>query len=209
MYTSGESDDEVRNHFRQLNEEHKVERIADLWRAAIAKSRGAVFTINVFGDLNRHIIREKFIHGSNKKLEAIEIQEKIKPLPCILMPESKVLSSWNIIMMLLLLYTATYIPYKTAFIEESSELVNTIEFAIDSLFFVDLVVNFISAYETHDKNIEFRFSRIAFSYIRTWFLFDVVSCIPFQYLDMSSSDSSGLGSSTTIPDNQDNYGRLL
>lgn len=82
-------------------------------------------------------------------------------------------------MMFLLLYTATYIPYKTAFVESSSDTVNTVEFAIDSLFFVDLFVNFISAYETADKNIEFRFSWIAFSYIKSWFLFDVVSCIPF------------------------------
>lgn len=64
-------------------------------------------------------------------------------------------------MMLLLLYTATYVPYKTAFVEESPNYVNNIEFSIDSLFFVDLVVNFISAYETADKNIEFRLSVIS------------------------------------------------
>jgi len=95
------------------------------------------------------------------------------------MPDSKVLSTWNIIMMLLLLYTATYVPFKTAYVEESSDLTNNIEFSIDSLFFVDLVINFITAYETVDKNIEFRLSRISLTYIRTWFLFDVVSCIPF------------------------------
>lgn len=118
------------------------------------------------------------------------MQESVKPLPCILMPDSKVIAFWNIVMMLLLLYTATYIPFKTAFIEDSSSLVSTIEFSIDSLFFVDLVVNFVSAYETSDRNIEFRFSRIAFSYISTWFLLDLVSCIPFQYLDFSSTDTA-------------------
>ena len=134
--------------------------------------------------------------------------ESMKPLPFILMPDSKVLSVWNIIMMLLLLYTATYIPFKTAFIEESSSLVNTIEFSIDSLFFVDLVVNFISAFETNYKNIEFRFSRIAFTYMRTWFLFDLVSCIPFQYLDFSSSETIGTSTTPIVPaDSTD--GRLL
>ena len=82
-------------------------------------------------------------------------------------------------MMLLLLYTATYVPFKTAFVEDSPAYVNNIEFAIDSLFFLDLAVNFISAYETNDKNVEFRLSRISFMYLRTWFLFDVFSCIPF------------------------------
>jgi|LauGreDrversion4_2_1035121.scaffolds.fasta_scaffold79409_6 hypothetical protein len=104
------------------------------------------------------------------------------------MPDSPLISFWNIVMMLLLLYTATYVPFKTAFVEDSPAYVNNIEFAIDSLFFVDLAVNFVSAYETNDKNVEFRLSRISFMYLRTWFLFDVFSCIPFQYLDFSSPE---------------------
>ena len=112
--------------------------------------------------------------------------DQVKPLPFILMPDSTLLSIWNIVMMFLLLYTATYVPFKTAFVEDSPEYVNNIEFAIDSLFFVDLVVNFISAYENNDKNVEFRLSRISFEYIRSWFLFDIFSCIPFQFLDFSS-----------------------
>lgn len=90
-----------------MNDDKKVERIADLWRALLAKANGAVHVINTFGDLNRRI----YLHGSTKKLEALEIEERIKPLPFILMPDSKVLNVWNVIMMLLLLYTATYIPY--------------------------------------------------------------------------------------------------
>lgn len=49
-------------------------------------------------------------------------------------------------------------------------------------------MNFLSAYETADKNVEFRLAYIAWMYLRTWFLFDVFSCIPFQYLDFSSPD---------------------
>ena len=82
-------------------------------------------------------------------------------------------------MIFLMLYTATYIPYKTAFIDESSELVNYIELAIDSLFVIDIIFNFVSAYEDNDKNLEVRFSMIAFVYIRSWFFIDIISCIPF------------------------------
>jgi hypothetical protein len=82
-------------------------------------------------------------------------------------------------MMLLVIYTGTYIPFKTAFVEESPDYVNWIELAIDSLFIVDIVVNFISAYEDKEKNVEFRLTKIAYSYITSWFLLDIVSCIPF------------------------------
>ena len=49
------------------------------------------------------------------------VEEEIKPLPFILMPESKLKTFWNIIVAILLIYTATFVPYRTAFIEEVSE----------------------------------------------------------------------------------------
>ena len=174
-YSSGESDLETTMAYRKMTDLQKAERVAHLWKRGLAKTRGAVQVIYTFGDLGRRI----FLYGSTKKNDDGGDDEKYTPLPFILMPDSQIISAWNIIMMLLLLYTATYVPFKTAFIEESPEYVNNIEFAIDSLFFVDLAVNFLSAYETSDKNVEVRLSRISFMYIRTWFLFDVVSCIPF------------------------------
>jgi len=93
-------------------------------------------------------------------------------------------------MMLLVIYTGTYIPYKTAFIDNSSETVNTVELSIDSLFIIDIIVNFISAYEDNERNIEFRFFRIAQKYVMSWFVFDVLSCIPFQYLDFTGGSDT-------------------
>ena len=93
--------------------------------------------------------------------------------------------------MLLVIYTGTYIPYKTAFVEDTPTLQANIELGIDMLFIIDLIVNFISAYEDSEKNIEFRFRKIAFKYITGWFILDMVSCIPFQFLDFGSSSDNG------------------
>lgn len=87
-----------------------------------------------------------YIYGSNKKHDNIDIKEK-RPLPFILMPNSRTISIWNIVLMFLMLYTAIYIPYKTSFIDDTSDLVNYIELFIDSLFIFDILVNFVSAYE--------------------------------------------------------------
>lgn len=129
--------------------------------------------INVFGDLN-HLL---YLHGSDKHREFSEYHRK--PLPFILLPQSKIVGVWNVILLWLMLYTATYIPYKTAFVDDSSDTVNYVELGIDSLFVVDMLFNFISAYEDNDKNIENRFSRIACNYISSWFAIDFISCIPF------------------------------
>ena len=139
-----------------MNYIEKRRRIRHLWNITIRKALGAVKVIHTFRDLNMDL----YLYGSNKKHE-FNYKEK-KPFKFIVMPNTTISNLWNIVMMFLMLYTATYIPYKTSFIDETSDLVNNIELFIDSLFMWDLVMNFISAYEDNDKNIEFRFSIIAF-----------------------------------------------
>lgn len=76
------------------------------------------------------------------------------PLPFIIMPDSKFRSFWNVIIIFLLGYTASYVPYSTAFIDSSSSALSGFERVIDALFIMDLFINFISAYEDKDKNVE-------------------------------------------------------
>jgi hypothetical protein len=53
------------------------------------------------------------------------------------------------------------------------------EYSVDALFFIDLFVNFLSAYVNEDKNMEIRVKVIAMNYIQSWFFFDLFACIPF------------------------------
>lgn len=64
-------------------------------------------------------------------------------------------------MMVLLIYSATYVPFETAFIENPAASNAVFEILVTFYFIFDVLINFISAYETNDKNIEFRFSQIA------------------------------------------------
>jgi len=82
-------------------------------------------------------------------------------------------------MMILLIYSATYVPFETAFIENPSASAAVFEMIVTVYFICDVLINFISAYETNDKNIEFRFSQIAQNYLYSWFLLDAFSCVPF------------------------------
>jgi hypothetical protein len=51
-----------------MDEEERAERVADLWRVMLAKSRGAVFILNKLSDINRHV----YLHGSIRKKEDVE-----------------------------------------------------------------------------------------------------------------------------------------
>ena len=49
--------------------------------------------------------------------------------------------------MVLLAYTATYMPYKTCFVDDSSIFADTVDWTVDVLFAVDILINFLSAIE--------------------------------------------------------------
>ena len=73
----------------------------------MAKLRGAVRVLEIFGDLNRRL----YLYGSNKKQDYLIENEKEQPFVLILMPHSKIKTFWNATMMLLMIYTGIYVPY--------------------------------------------------------------------------------------------------
>lgn len=94
------------------------------------------------------------------------------------MPQSRFKLGWNIVIILLLLYTSTVVPYRVAFVDVSSEAFKVFEYGIDGLFMLDIIVNFLSAIELDDMIIETRPKEIALNYVKFWFLFDLLATFP-------------------------------
>ena len=80
----------------------------------------------------------------------------------------------------LLVFTASYVPVRVSFFDEVSNFMNFIEGCIDASFLLDIVLTFFSAYERKDGQIETRKGKIAITYIKTWFLLDLISSMPYQ-----------------------------
>lgn len=120
------------------------------------------------------------------------IQEESVPKSCkyIIMPTDKFKLYWNLIIILMLSYTATYMPYQICFLDSSSGTMKVFEYIMDVLFGIDIFVNFISAFETEDGLIEPRLSLIAVNYCKFWFLVDTFAVIPVQVFDMGASADS-------------------
>ena len=79
-------------------------------------------------------------------------EEGEKGLWFILLPNGCFKLFWNLILVSLLLYTATIMPYRIAFLNDDDPIpaVITFDIIIDLLFAFDLFVNLISAYEDSD-----------------------------------------------------------
>lgn len=113
------------------------------------------------------------------------------------MPESRFKVTWNIVVTILLLYTALFVPYRTAFIDESTTFSLVFDTFIDTLFITDLFVNFFSAYEDKEVGVEVRHRKIILAYLKSWFLLDIVSCFPTQLLEVGNSSSEGEDGTTS------------
>ena len=83
--------------------------------------------------------------------------------------------------LLLLCYTATFLPISVAFFDVDSHALTNFELFIDGLFFIDVYVNFVSAYVDKGTGfIEVNFKKIAMNYLLSWFVLDLTASIPFQ-----------------------------
>jgi hypothetical protein len=91
-------------------------------------------------------------------------------------PDGKFAMMWNIVLVFLLLYTATIMPYRMAFAEpEMFDIWWYLEIVVDIGFFTDLCVNLFSAYYNAENQLVTNRQSIFFNYLRSWMLLDILA----------------------------------
>lgn len=118
----------------------------------------------------------KNLFGAKQNIINIKNLEKKR---CLLLPSNKFKTSWTIIIVILLVYTAIFVPYKIAFILEDSQATIVIDAIVDILFGIDIIVSFLSAVEDKDGKLITSHKGIAKIYIKGWFWLDFLACFPF------------------------------
>jgi len=97
----------------------------------------------------------------------------------IIFPNSKYKLYWDFYIFLLLIYTATVLPYVTCFYETKSHKTIAIESFMDFSWFIDIILTFFTAIK--DKNNRFIVKKniIASRYLKSWFFIDVATTFPW------------------------------
>ena len=80
------------------------------------------------------------------------------------------------------LYNSYSIPYELAFQIGDSDIINGINWAVDSLFLIDIFVGFRTSYMNKDGKEVLSGSMIAKNYIQNSFLIDFIATIPIDFL---------------------------
>ncbi|GMI14929.1 hypothetical protein TrVE_jg6054 [Triparma verrucosa] len=104
-------------------------------------------------------------------------------------PTSPKRLTWDIIMMFLLIYVAIVAPYRIGFNSDAEGNWKVWETILDMLFILDLFVNFRTGYYLEDEEVMDSW-RVAKHYLKTWFILDFLSSIPFDLMEAGFQDTS-------------------
>ena len=92
-------------------------------------------------------------------------------------------------MMFLLIYVAIVAPYRIGFNSDAEGNWKVWETILDMLFILDLFVNFRTGYYLEDEEVMDSW-RVAKHYLKTWFILDFLSSIPFDLMEAGFQDTS-------------------
>ena len=124
-----------------------------MWKKAIIRSKHIAKSLKVFTNISNHAK----LYGSTHNMMLEEANEFYSEGSCcskiILMPDSTLHKYWDPIMVLCLLYTAFFIPYKIAFYDSDPHTIVWIDLIIDILFATDVIINFITAYDDENNKL--------------------------------------------------------
>ena len=77
--------------------------------------------------------------------------------------------------MILLIWTAMFVPYRLAFVDDPTLGIFIMECLMDGIFLIDVVLNFFTAFYNNKHILITDKKVIAKRYLKTWFAIDFVS----------------------------------
>ena len=127
--------------------------------------------------------------------ENLKNSDDISNLPFPLIhPKGKIMSFWSPIVVILLIYTTTLMPYTLVFYDMEDTWDDSwfvFQNVVDILFWTDLTINMFSSYYNDEGTLVTDRKKVIMTYVKTWFVIDLMACIPFDLIENAlSGDSS-------------------
>jgi len=118
---------------------------------------------------------------------------------CILVPDDPFKVRWEMLTSVTLIFTAVTTPMQLAFTEKDDLAWTILNYMVDSIFGIDIILEFFSAYEEENEDkLEFNHSIIAKRYLKSWFIIDILSIIPVAEF-LEAGDFSNLARLARLP----------
>ena len=125
-----------------------------------------------------------------------EESENEKEIPWIILPDNPYKKIWDLLIAILILYSAIITPYEIAFSDSNKS--SWFEILIDIFLAIDIVLTFFSAYTDEEENLVKNHKKIIKKYLKSWFIIDIISVIPINNL-FKNGKYSGLTKISKLP----------
>mmetsp|Transcript_28158 Transcript_28158/g.42618 ORF Transcript_28158/g.42618 Transcript_28158/m.42618 type:complete len:137 (+) Transcript_28158:594-1004(+) len=112
-------------------------------------------------------------------------------------PEDVFKRVWDVFICLTLIFTCLVVPVRIAFSTEDTAFWSFVNYSIDFVFVLDILLTFnVALYDSNMQIIDNR-KKIAKIYMKTWFSIDLLAVIPFDLI-LQASGNSELGHFTKL-----------
>lgn len=97
-------------------------------------------------------------------------------------PKSIFFDIWNVVRLLLIIYSLTYMEYLICILNrfELWSAPFILEYLVELFFLVDIIIIFFTAYEVKGTLIK-QNKKIMIRYLKTWFIVDLLGVFPFEF----------------------------
>jgi len=142
--------------------------------------------------LVQHVIQGKENDRDKRRREAASVLQQ----GSLIDPNGRFRRRWDMVQIALLIYVAFGVPYRLGF-SDSVVLWSAwfwFDAVVDIYFVSDLIVSFKTAFYNEKGELVVDAKEIRQNYYRTWFIVDISSCFPGNYISYAMDDQGGRSS---------------
>jgi len=137
--------------------------------------------------------KKKFVDITQRGSFRVIDPEQTSPIPFgRIDPDSLYKQIWDMILMIIIIWSIIVVPYRLAFKVETLGGWKTLGTLNDVFFFLDICVNFFTGFPDRQTGEKiYGFKEIACTYLSGWFLIDFLSTVPFSSVYKLFAGSGG------------------
>ncbi|XP_063047962.1 potassium voltage-gated channel subfamily H member 1a [Engraulis encrasicolus] len=122
-------------------------------------------------------------------------QETPKTPPHIILHYCAFKTTWDWVILILTFYTAIMVPYNVSFKTKQNNVTwLVVDSIVDVIFLVDIVLNFHTTFVGPAGEVISDPKLIRMNYLKTWFVIDLLSCLPYDVINAFENVDEGISS---------------
>ncbi|XP_030603851.1 potassium voltage-gated channel subfamily H member 1a isoform X1 [Archocentrus centrarchus] len=122
-------------------------------------------------------------------------QETPKTPPHIILHYCLFKTTWDWVILILTFYTAIMVPYNVSFkMKQNNVMWLVVDSIVDVIFLVDIVLNFHTTFVGPAGEVISDPKLIRMNYLKTWFVIDLLSCLPYDVINAFENVDEGISS---------------